>query len=142
MNTLNKNALKFMKSELKKAQIKVSEKESGREVVDFIIKTNNGNSYQLFFQSIDFGTERSIKIPKQDLGELTDNLLIGLVLLIESEAKVLYLIPSTVFLNPDGSIFKSNDIMLGHLSNCEISVFTNAIPELSKYALENMTDKL
>jgi len=137
MNTVNENALGFMKSELKKAQIEVLQKESGREAVDFIIKANNGNSYQLFFQSIDFGIERSIKIPKQDLGELNDNLLIGLVILIESESKVLYLIPSTVFLNPN-SIFKSNDVMLAHLSNWEISVFTNAIPELSKYALNNI----
>jgi hypothetical protein len=142
MNTVNKNALEFLKSELKKAQFEVLQKESGREAVDFNITTNKGNSYQLFFKSIDFGIERSIKIPKQDLGELNDNLLIGLVLLIESEAKVLYLIPSTVFLNPDGSIFKSNDIMLAHLSNWEISVFTKAIPELSKYALDNMIDKL
>lgn len=141
MNTVNENALNFMKSELNKAQIELSIKESGREAVDFIIKVNNGNSYQLFFKSIDFGTERSIKIPKQDLGKLNENLLIGLVLLIESEAKVLYLIPSTVFLNPN-SIFISNDVMLAHLSNWEISVFTNAIPELSKYALENMIDKL
>lgn len=141
MNTVNENALKFMKSELKKAQIEVSEKESGREAVYFIIKANNGNSYQLFFQSVDFGIERSIKIPKQDLGDLNENLLIGLVLLIDGKAKVLYLIPSTVFLNPN-SIFKSNDVMLEHLSNWEISVFSSAIPELSKYALENMIDKL
>ncbi|WP_438712041.1 hypothetical protein ACSTS3_06145 [Aquimarina muelleri] len=85
--------------------------------------------------------ERSIKIPKQDLGELSDNLLIGLVLLIDSEAKVLYLIPSTVFLNPN-SIFKSNDVMLEYLSNWEISLFSKAIPELSKFALENMIDML
>jgi hypothetical protein len=141
MNTLNKNPLEFMKSELEKAQIEISQNESGREAVDFIINTINGNSYQLFFKSINKDSEQSIKIPKQDLGELNDNLLIGLVLLIESEAKVLYLIPSTVFLNPN-SIFKSNDVMLAHLSNWEISVFTNAIPELSKYALDNMSDKL
>lgn len=141
MNTVTKNVLQFMNSELNKAQIEVSKKESGREAVDFIIKTNNGKSYQLFFQSIDYGTERSIKIPKQDLGKLKERLLICLVLLIESEAKVLYLIPSTVFLNPN-SIFKSNDVMFEHLSNWEISVFTNAIPELSKYALENMIEKL
>jgi len=141
MNTVNENALNFMKSELEKAQIKVSNDESGREAVDFIIEYKSGKQYQLFFKSIDFGTERSIKIPKQNLGELNENLLIGLVLLIESEAKVLYLIPSTVFLNPN-SIFISNDVMLAHLSNWEINVFTNAIPELSKYALENMVDKL
>ena len=104
MNTVNENVLDFMKSELNKAQIEVSQKESGREAVDFIITTNKGSSYQLFFKSIDAVTEKSIKIPKQDLGELNDNLLIGLVLLIESEAKVLYLIPSTIFLNPN-SIF-------------------------------------
>jgi len=141
MNTVTENALKFMKSELEKAQIEVSYKESGREGVEFIIKADNGNSNQLFFQSINFGVERSIKIPKQDLGELKDNLLIGLVLLIESEAKVLYLIPSTVFLNPN-SIFKSNDVMLEHLSNWEVSVFSKAIPELSKYALDNIIKKL
>ncbi len=141
MNTVNENALNFMKSELKKAKIKVSQNESGREAVDFNICTNNGNYFQLFFKSIDFGAERSIKIPKQHLGELKENLLIGLVLLIESEAKVLYLIPSTVFLNPN-SIFKSNDVMLEHLSNWEISVFANAIPELSQYALDNMIEKL
>ena len=141
MNTVNENALKFMKSELEKAQIKVSNNESGREAVKFIIEPKNSKQYQLVFKSIDFGTERSIKIPKQDLGELRENLFIGLVLLIESEAKVLYLIPSTVFLNPN-SIFISNDVMLAQLSNWEISVFTNAIPELSKYALENMVDKL
>ena len=136
MNTLNENALKFMKSELKKAQIEVSQKESGRGV-DFIIKTNNGNSYQVYCQSIDTPSERSIKISKQDLGELNDNLFVGLVLLIESETRVLYLIPSTVFLTPN-AIFKSNDVMLAHLSNWEISVFTSAIPELSKYALDNI----
>jgi len=141
MDIINETALKFMKSELKKAQIEVSQKESGREGVDFIIKVNDDNSYQLFFKSISVGLERNIKIPKQYLGKLENNLFIGLVLLIENEAKILYLIPSTVFLNPN-AIFKSNDVMLVHLSNWEISVFTNAIPELSKYALENMVDKL
>jgi hypothetical protein len=136
MNTVNENALYFMKLELNKAQIELSQKESGREAVDFNIKANNGNLYQLFFQSINAFTERSIKIPKYGLGELKENLLIGLVLLIESEAKVLYLILSTVFLTPNAK-FKSNDVMLAHLSNWEISVFTNAIPELSKYALNN-----
>jgi hypothetical protein len=137
MNTVNENALQFMKLEFQNAKIEVSANENRREATDFHIKLNSGNSYQLLFQSIDFGIERSIKIPKQDLGELNDNLLISLVLLIESEAKVLYLIPSTVFLNPN-SIFKSNDVMLEQLSNWEIGVFSNAISELSKYALDNV----
>ncbi|WP_156112412.1 hypothetical protein [Lacinutrix jangbogonensis] len=141
MKLVNRNTLEFMKSELLKAQIKVSDNKSGSEGEDFIIESLKGNTYQLFFKSIDFDTERSIKILKQDLGELNNKLLIGLILLIEIKVKVLYLIPSTVFLNPN-TIFISNDVMLAHLSNWEISVFTNAIPELSKYALENIIDNL
>lgn len=83
MNTVTENALEFMKSELKKAQNEVSQMESRREGVASNINSNNGNSYQLFFKSIDAITEKSIKISKQDLGELNENLLIGLVLLIE-----------------------------------------------------------
>jgi len=45
-----------MKSELNKAQIEVSQKESGREGIDFFINTINGNTYELFFQSIDIDT--------------------------------------------------------------------------------------
>ena len=44
MNTLNENALDFMKSELKKAQIEISQNESGREGVDFIIKAINATT--------------------------------------------------------------------------------------------------
>lgn len=141
MDTLNEKALIFMKSHLRDARIELSKNEDGRKAVDFVIRTNNGKYYQLYFKFIHVETERSIKIPKHDLGELNNHLLIGLVLLIESKAKVLYLIPSTVFLNPN-SIFKNNNLMLEHLSNWEIRVFTNAIPELSKYSLENMSDKL
>lgn len=82
MNIVHENALNFIKTEIEKAQIEVTDNRSGREGVDYIIKTNNGNSFQLFFQSIDFGTERSIKIPKQDLGKLNEILLIGLVLFL------------------------------------------------------------
>ncbi len=32
--------------------------------------------------------------------------------------------------------------MLAHLSNWEISIFLNAISELSKYALDNMIEEL
>jgi len=37
MNTLNKKAIIFIKSELNKVKIKFSEKENGREGVDFLI---------------------------------------------------------------------------------------------------------
>lgn len=70
MEILNKIALEFMKVELTKAQIKISQKESGREAVNFIIESKNNKQYQLLFKIIDFDTTRSVKIPKQDLGEL------------------------------------------------------------------------
>jgi hypothetical protein len=91
--------------------------------VDFIIKANNGNSYQLFFQIIDADTKRNIKIPKKDLGELNDNLLIGLVLLIENEARVLYLIPSKHLTQSTSNIFIENEVsLMPSLSNWEIKV--------------------
>ena len=136
MDSTTEKAINFMISELEKAKITVTSKQSGREAIDYTIDTEN-STYNVYFQLLDYGLDRSIKILKQDLGELKDNLLVGLVLLIDNEAKVLYLIPSKVFLNPN-SIFKSNDVMFEHLSNWEISVSSNAIPELSKYALENM----
>jgi hypothetical protein len=57
MNSVKENALDFIKLELKKVQLIVSEIERGREVINFKIKSVNGDSYQLFFKSIDFGTE-------------------------------------------------------------------------------------
>jgi hypothetical protein len=72
---MKKKVLNFLKSELNKAQIKVFQKENGREGVDFIIDKN-----QLYLQSIDLdASQRSIKIKKQDLGELKDNLFVALV---------------------------------------------------------------
>ncbi len=139
MNTVNENALDFMVSELKKSQIEVSQKESGREGVDFLIRDK-----QLYLQFIDLDTaERSIKIAKQDLGELRDNLFVALVLIIDKEPKVVYLIPSKDLLQSDSSIFIENEVsLMPSLSNWEIKVFSNTIPELAKYSLENMIDKL
>ena len=47
MNTVNENALDFMKLVVNKAQIKVSKHERGREAVNFIVKTHNGTTYCL-----------------------------------------------------------------------------------------------
>lgn len=68
----------FIKSKLKKFELKVTTKPN-RERVYFLIGDN-----QLYLQSIDLDTtQRSIKIPKQDIGELKDNLFIALVLKID-----------------------------------------------------------
>ncbi|MFT4801283.1 MAG: hypothetical protein ACI93N_001053 [Flavobacteriaceae bacterium] len=52
--------------------------------VDFLIGEN-----QLYIHSIDLDTsQRNIKIKKQDLGGLKDNLFVALVLIIDKEPKV------------------------------------------------------
>ena len=139
MKSISKNILEFIKSELKKSKIKFSEKENGRERVDFLIGEN-----QLYLQSINLNSsQRSIKIKKQDLGELKDNLFVALVLIINKEPKVFYLIPSKDLQQLNSNVFIENNVsLMPSLSNWEIKVSSNTIPELSKYALENMIDKL
>jgi hypothetical protein len=130
--------LNFIKSELKNIGLELIAKPNGREEVDFIIGEN-----QLYLQSIDLDTlQRRTKIKKQDLGELKDNLFVALVLIIDKEPKVLYLIPSKDLLKVNNNIFIENNVsLIPSLSNWEIKVSSNTIPELAKYALENIIDK-
>lgn len=68
---------------------------------------------------------------------------IALILVIDKEPKVVYLIPSIDLLQSDSNIFINNEVSLvPSLSNWEIKISTNAIPELSKYSLDNMIDRL
>ena len=129
----------FIKLELKNFDLKLAPKPDGREGVDFLIGDN-----QLYLQSIDLDTtQRSIKISKQDLGELKDNLFIALILIIDKEPKVVYLIPSEGLSKSDSDIFIENEVsLMPSLSNWEIKVSSNTIPELAKYSLENMVKKL
>jgi hypothetical protein len=131
--------LNFIKSELKNIDLELNYKQNGREGVDFLIGEN-----QLYLQSIDLDTlQRSIKIKKQDLGELKENLFIALVLIISKKPSVFYLIPSKDLLQVNSNIFIENNVsLMPSLSNWEIKVSTNNIPELAKYAIENMIDKL
>ncbi|PWH82333.1 hypothetical protein DIS18_08755 [Algibacter marinivivus] len=128
-----------MKSELNKAQIEVSNNESGREGVDFLI----GNK-QIFFQPLDLDTIlQSFKILKHELGELNDNLFIALVLIIEKQPRVVYIIPSKELQDSDNNFFINNDVsLMPSLSNWEIKISSTTIVELEKYALNNMLDKL
>jgi hypothetical protein len=131
--------LDFIKSELESFSLKLTSKQNRREEVDFLIGEN-----QLYLQSIDLDTsQRSIKIKKQDLGELKDNLYVALVLIIDKEPKVFYLIPSKDLLQTNSNIFIENNVsLMPSLSNWEIKISSNTIPELAKYALENMINKL
>ena len=68
---------------------------------------------------------------------------IALVLIIDKEPKVVYLIPSKQLLQSNSDIFIENEVsLMPSLSNWEIKVSTNTIPELAKYSLENILDKL
>ena len=129
----------FLESELKNLTLELKTKANGREGVDFLVGTN-----EIHLQSIDLDTsKRSIKIAKQDLGELKDNLFIAIVVILEKEPKAVYLIPSKDLVQSDSNIFTENEIaLMPSLSNWEIKVSTNTIPELAKYALENMISEL
>ncbi len=133
------NILDFIKSELANFGLKLISKTNGREGVDFLIGTK-----EIYLQSIDLDTtQRRIKITKQELGELKDNLFIALILAIDKEPKVIYLIPSKDLTKSNSNIFIENEVSLvPSLSNWEIKVATNTIPELAKYSLENMVSKL
>jgi len=129
--------IEFIKSQLYNFDLKFTPKPNGREGVDFLIGDN-----QLYLKSIDLDyTQRSIKIAKQDLGELKENLYIALVLIIDKEPKVVYLIPSKDLTQSNGNIFIENEVsLMPSLSNWEIKISSNTIPELAKYSLENMND--
>ncbi len=77
----------FIKSELKSYNLELKPKTDGREGVNFLIGDN-----QLYLQSIDLDTtQRNIKISKQDLGELKDNLFVALVLIMEEHNQGLFI---------------------------------------------------
>ena len=139
MNKFNAVIINFVKSKLENDGLKLTPKESGREGVDFLIGTN-----KLFLQSLDLDTiDRSAKIVKRDLGELQDNLFLILVLIIEEEPRMVYIIPSKDLSQSDSDIFISNDVsLMPSLSNWEIRISVHTIPKLAKYSLENMLDKL
>ena len=144
IDKLTKYAQHFVKLELMKARLEVFQNESANSGVEFIVKTSTGKYHELYLQPINLEKDRSVKIPKQELGEPKDTLWIALVLLMKEMEPVLYLIPSKTLAEPDDYIFIDNDQgdRFKHLSNWEIKVFTKSIPQLSKYALSNMIKKL
>ncbi|WP_299317289.1 hypothetical protein [uncultured Maribacter sp.] len=131
--------LNFVMSQLFNFNLEINEKLDGREGVDFLIGDN-----ELYLQSIDLDTvQRSIKIAKQDLLGLKDNLFIALIVVLDKEPRVIYLIPSKDLLQSDSNIFTDNEIsLMPSLSNWEIKVSTYVIPELAEYSLEKMIHKL
>ncbi len=132
------NILDFVKSELAKAKFVINTDESRVEGLDYLITAPTEKISQLHLRSINLDTERSIKIQKQDFGEITLNRFLGLVLVIKNEPRAFYFIPAETLSKPDGRIFFENDIsMMPHLSNWEIKIFTSAIPEFAKVEINN-----
>ncbi|SFZ82451.1 hypothetical protein [Tenacibaculum maritimum] len=131
--------LEFLKSKLKSHNLELTAKPDGSEGVGFLIGNN-----QIYLQPLNLDTvKQSIKIAKQDLGELNDNLFIALVLIIEKQPRVVYLIPSRQLQKTNSNFFIDNEVsLLPSLSNWEIRISSKAIQELEKYALENMISKL
>ena len=129
----------FVISELENHELNIIPKESGKEGVDFVIGTK-----EMFLQSLDLDTiDRSAKIVKKDLGELRGNLFIILVLIIEEEPRMVYLIPSKDLSQLDSNIFINNQVsLMPSLSNWEIKISIHTIPKLAKYSIENMINKL
>lgn len=132
-------ALEFLKSKLKSFHLELITKTNGREGVDFLI-----GDYQIYLQPLDLdAVKQSIKIVKQDLGELNDNLFIALVLIIEKQPRVVYIIPSKDLQDSNSNFFVNNEVsLIPSLSNWEIRISSKTIEELEKYALENMIKKL
>lgn len=133
-------ALPFLKSEFKNYNLELTTaKTDGREGVDFLI-----GDKQIYLQPLDLDAVRqSIKIPKQDLGELNDSLFIALVLTLEKQPRVVYLIPTKELQDSNNSFFVNNEVsLMPSLSNWEIKITSKSIEELEKYALDNMVDKL
>jgi hypothetical protein len=139
-----KSAQHFLNQEIINVGFEVFQNESGREGVDFIIKTNAGNYHELYLQTVNLEKDRSVKISKSVLGEPKDNLWVALVLFMKEIETVLYLIPSNQLAEPDDYIFIDNNQSehFSHLSNWEIKVFVKGIPELSKFALKNIVGQL
>lgn len=129
----------FLKTEFNSFSLELTPKSNGVEGVDFLIEHN-----EFFLKSLDLDTiDRSAKIVKKDLGELRDNLFIILVLLIEEEPRMVYIIPSKDLSQSNSNIFICNDLsLMPSLSNWEIRISVHTIPKLAKYSIENMANKL
>jgi len=107
-----------------------------------VLKSASGHQHDILIQLLNLEEAQSIKIPQSVFDyELRDDRWILLVLYMADMKPLLYLIPTTVFQTPD-NMFVNNEQkpMFRHLSNWEIKVFRNAIPELSRFALEAVTE--
>ena len=53
MEELRNQAVAILRSQFANERLKISEKDNGREGIDFMVKGKNGNQHELFLQPID-----------------------------------------------------------------------------------------
>lgn len=132
-----------LRSEVTKAGLEISEKENGREGVDFIVKGENGKQLEVFLQPMDLITQQSLKIPKEKLGETKESLWVALIGFIPEKAPLMFLIPSKTLEKIDDFVFFEHDVSPHtYLSNWEIKVFTNGLKVLGEYIFHNQIEHL
>ena len=106
------------------------------------LKSGNGIRHDVFIQLLNLDEAQSVKIPQSVFDyEIRKGRWILLVLYMTDMKPLSYLIPIEVFKTPN-DIFLNNEQkpMFRHLSNWEIKIFRNAIPELSRFALDSITE--
>ena len=143
MISQTKSAQYFLNQELTNAGFKVTRNKSGREGIDFIIKTDNGNTHELYLQTINVEKEQNVSILKSALGEPKDNLWVALVLLM-GDIERLYLIPSNQLAKPDDYIFigSTQGERLSHFSSWKIKVFEKGMDKLNEYLFIHQTENI
>ncbi len=80
----------FLKQKFKIFNLNLTTPKENRSEAPICNTTIKNQQQELFITSIILDKETSIKIPKQDLGELKDNLWVVLVLIMENEPRGLY----------------------------------------------------
>lgn len=140
----------ILKTDFAKVNFEVFLNENESITTDHTIKSQSGKEYQVDVRVLDLSQPRrdkTIKIPKSEWNyDLPDNLYIAYIIVFGEEYKDIftYLIPSSVFQNPDGQIFFDNPMeeRFKHFANWEIRFFKNAIEHLSKYAFDRVVGEL
>ncbi|MFT4092437.1 MAG: hypothetical protein QM640_02270 [Niabella sp.] len=107
-----------------------------------LFRSEQGKSIEVILRLLNLEKDSSTSINQREFDYTPrPDLWILLVLTMNDMKPVPYLIPSTVFNTPN-NIFLNNtqSPALRHFSTWQIKVFTKAIPELSRYALDAVSE--
>lgn len=124
--------------------------ENGFRIVRFnesqlVVEADSGQRSAIFIQTFDRPNAQSIKVHTREFNhEFRADVWIALVVAFPPDKDLFdYLIPTTVFEEPDERLFFHNDIPQNdYFSNVEIRVFTTGAEELSEFALPNQIKHL